>query len=614
MAICGYAIRRGEQALVPHESERMCRSLGPPGARIESVILSGAQLQATQSSFPSGVWSDDFLAIGYEANLYDSALAANQPIGEWLAGLYRTQGRRFLDCLRGDFSLALWDRNARSLLMAVDRLGVRTLCYVPTPFGIMFASQPRAFFASGRLTKAVNLNALTDYFVYNVVPIPASAFKGVTRVRPGECVTWYEKELSARKYWQMRYPENATVKVTDLCDQLRVHMEESVRLTSDQVNLNKAGCFLSGGTDSSSIVGWLTKLNRQPAKAFSIGFSEQRFNELEYARIAARHFGVHHVEALLGPDDIFSVIPRIVAGFDEPFGNSSALPTYWCARLAREHGIESMFAGDGGDELFGGNERYRKNEIFRAYHRIPQILRRGVIEPVTLTFAKHSRLLQKTSNYIRHATTPHPERYCQWRLLQKFSPEVVLDGAMPFRNGHADLLATIRGHYENAPATSELNRLLYVDLMMTLGDDDLPKVTRTAELAGINVRFPYLDYKLAEFTGQIPAGLKVRHFEKRYLFKLALRELLPEAILRKRKHGFGLPIGFWLQTNPKLHNWSKEVLFDPRTYQRGYFRRDFVEGLFAKMEHATTPYFGDLLWVFLMLELWHRQHMDGNLC
>ena len=180
---------------------------------------------------------------------------------------------------------------------------------------------------------------------------------------------------------------------------------------------------------------------------------------------------------------------------------------------------------------------------------------------------------------------------------------------MPYVNG--DALAVMRKYYDAAPAQSEMNRLLYVDIKMTLGDEDLPKVVRTAELAGVEVRFPLLDHRLAEFSGRLNTSLKVRRLEKRYLFKQATRALLPHEILHKKKHGFGLPIGFWLKSDPKLRSMSRDVLLDPKTYQRGYFRRPFIEQLMASMEQDTTPYFGDLLWSFFMLELWHRRHLEG---
>ena len=269
--------------------------------------------------------------------------------------------------------------------------------------------------------------------------------------------------------------------------------------------------------------------------------------------------------------------------------------------------MEVMLAGDGGDELFGGNERYRTDQIYQLYQKIPRTLRR-LIEPVVFA-SPPAMMIGKIQRYIRRSMTPNPERYCLWRPLQLFPPEQVLGAAMPSVNG--DLLAVMRAHYNNAPARSELNRLLYIDIKMTLGDEDLPKVVRTGELAGINVRFPYLDHQLAEFSGRLPAGMKVRGLEKRYLFKRATQTVLPRAILEKKKHGFGLPIGIWLKTDPKLRAMSRDVLLDPKTYQRGYFQRPFIERLMADLEQDNTPYFGDLLWMFLTLELWHRRHLEG---
>jgi len=287
------------------------------------------------------------------------------------------------------------------------------------------------------------------------------------------------------------------------------------------------------------------------------------------------------------------------------------IPTYQCAKLAREHGIEVLFAGDGGDELFGGNERYRVDQMFDLYQRIPSTLRR-LLEPVIFA-APAVGWIARGQRYITKSNMPNPERYCQWQLLQAFSPDQIFDSRLPWKNGHRDVLLSMRTHYQSAPAKSELNRLLYIDLKMTLGDDDLQKVGRTAELAGVKVRFPYLDHDLIEFTGSVPANLKVHHLRKRYLFKRATEQLLPAAILQKKKHGFGLPVGFWLRSNPKFREWGKQILFDPRTYQRGYFRREFIEEIYGLMEKDDlTPYYGDLLWPFLMLELWQRRHIDGG--
>src|SRR5215469_2905416 len=255
MAICGYAVRPGEKSLDPHECERMCQILGRRTEPTQSCAISRAGLHAIPTSLPSGVWSDSALLIAYGGNFYERPAAYGDNIGSWIAALYHAEGYRFLERLRGTFALALWDQRGERLLLAVDRLGAKTLYYALTPFGIIFASQPSAIFASGRLQKTVNLSAVTDYLLYNVVPRPKSAFRGVTRLRPGECVQWDEKGPTAQLYWEMQYPEDATASVANLSHQLLAQMEDSVRITSQSLDLGKAGCFLSGGTDSSSILG-----------------------------------------------------------------------------------------------------------------------------------------------------------------------------------------------------------------------------------------------------------------------------------------------------------------------------------------------------------------------
>jgi asparagine synthase (glutamine-hydrolysing) len=618
MAICGIAVARQGKPPQAQELNNMRQSLATGALDAQAFSASAHAALASTSSGSS--WSSPALIVVCDADLYnqdelrDGSRSAPSTTAELVGVLYQRFGVAFLERLRGAFAIAIWDETTQQLLLAVDRFGIKRLAYAITESEAVFATDPRGVFASGRRQKQVSLGAIVDYFVYNVVPIPETAFEGVARVAPGECVVWSGSGTRRHPYWEMRYPEDATGSTGKLARELAQHMDEAVRVTSSGLDPATTGCFLSGGTDSSSILGLLTRIQQVPIHAFSIGFAEERFNELEYARIAARQYQAQHVECFLGPEVVLSTVDKIVAAYDEPFGNSSAIPTYCCAKEARDRGMEVLLAGDGGDELFGGNERYRKQQFFHFYQHIPRPIRYHLIEPALFSMTTAQGALGRLQRYIRTSNTSNPERYCQWRLLRIFPPEQVLGPEMPFRNGYADVLATVRRHYQSAPAQSELNRLLYVDVKMTLGDDDLPKVVRTAELAGINVRFPYLDHKLAEFSGRLPAELKVRRLEKRYLFKQATRDLLPAAILQKRKHGFGLPIGFWLKANPKLHAWAQDVLFDPRTYQRGYFRREFVERLFADMQQDDTPYFGDLLWAFLMLELWHRQHVEGSAC
>lgn len=617
MSICGIAMTQRARPIDVPEVEAMLKILRVDAAELPSHCCGdGAVLGSRSSETSSALCRRGSLLVACDADLYNVAeLAAaigseltRDDLPGVLASLYLKHGDTFVSQLRGNFAIAVWNAASRTLLLARDRFGVKPLCYAATQAEVVFASQPRAVFAGNRIAKEIEARSLVDYLNYGIVPAPHTAFRSVNKVNPGECVIWRDGTVRRFFYWEMQYPEDARASVRSLAEELLHRMESSVRITSQGLDPGKTGCFLSGGTDSSSVVGLLTGLKEQPANTFSIGFAEERFNELEYARLAARHFGSCHRESLLGAGDAQSSITKIVDAYDEPFANSSAIPTYWCAKLARESGIEVMLAGDGGDELFGGNERYRTERVFGLYQRVPGPVRRWLLEPILLASPELPGPFGKAQRYIRRSNTPNPERYCQWRLLQVFQPKEVLGSAMPHVNG--DLLSAVRNHYTAAPASSELNRLLYIDVKMTLGDEDLPKVVRMTELAGVKVRFPYLDHVLAEFSGSLPAELKVRGLKKRYLFKRATQRLLPEAILRKKKHGFGLPMGLWLKTDSGLHTLAQQVLLDPRTYQRGYFRRDFVEKLFHNLQQDETPYFGDLLWVFLMLELWHRQHVE----
>jgi asparagine synthase (glutamine-hydrolysing) len=620
MAICGLVTTNAGSPIQSATIDAMLAALasGPSGAPAHHTERD-AGFGVLSSCGTGSLWDDGTLLVVADADLLNFEEQWEQlderpergNVSHLLAQIYREQGASFVHRLRGTFSFALWDRRGRTLLLGTDRFGVQPLCYFLGPGQIVFASSPRGILASARVEKNVNLLALVNYLNFTVVPAPLCAFEGITKLPPATLLQWRDGTATPEHYWDMSYPEDASSPPARLARELRERIEEAVRVVSAGAPTDRLGCFLSGGTDSSTVVGLLTQLRKQPVTSFSVGFAEQAYDELGYAELAARHFHSRHVVARLGPDQAYSLIPKIVAAYDEPYANASVIPTCHCQQVAREQGIEVMLAGDGGDELFGGNERYRTHQIYEMYRRIPDLLRRGLIEPLVFRLPGRSPA-GKLQRYIQLANTPNPERYFRWNLLEYFPPEDILGPAMDFQNGKRDWLGVARAHYEGAPARADLNRLLYLDVKMTLTDNDLPKVARTAELAGVRVRFPYLDHPLAEFSGRIPAALKVKGLEKRYLFKRATKNLLPKAILRKNKHGFGLPVGVWMKNHLPLRSLAEEVLLDPRTYQRGYFRRPFVERLFTEMDRDGTTFFGVLLWQFLLLELWHRRHVEGS--
>ena len=355
----------------------------------------------------------------------------------------------------------------------------------------------------------------------------------------------------------------------------------------------------------------MTKATGGPVDAFSIGFDEAGYNELGYAELAARSFDARHHTYLVTAKDCLSALPDIVAAFDEPFGNASAIPTYFCARLARASDVDVLLAGDGGDELFGGNEPYAKDRIFAAYNLIPRALRQAAVEPAGI--ARSARpLAPRPRVCASRANMPGVERMLSFQFLVS-TPlgDVFEPGFLAEMAGYSVLQIPSR-HYAAAPARDHLNRLLYVDMKITLADNDLPKVTAMTDLAGVRPRFPFLDKAVASFAATIPPRLKVKGLEKRYLFKRAFRSVLPAEIIAKTKHGFGIPVAEWMKTDPELRALTHDMLFSTRAQQRGYFRPEFVRRLWDSHSNAEGSYLGDTLWTLLMIELWHERVVDAS--
>jgi len=326
---------------------------------------------------------------------------------------------------------------------------------------------------------------------------------------------------------------------------------------------------------------------------------------MQYARIAARHFGTRHHEYYVTPDDVVSAIPLIAAVHDQPFGNSSAVPTYYCAKLASGDGVDTLLGGDGGDELFGGNERYAKQYLYSLYSDLPHALRKGLIEPVLGRLPPIS-LIGKAKRYVSHASMPMPARYDNYNLLERLGPAAVFTREFLGAVDRALPPAGMAQAYHAAHAQSLINRMLALDLKYTLADNDLPKVARSCELAGVEVRFPLLNDAVVAFAARLPPGLKLKRTRLRYFFKEALRGFLPDEIITKSKHGFGLPFGPWLQTHAPLRQIALDSLADLK--KRGIIRPPFIDELTSTHVESHAGYYGTMVWVLMMLEQWIKQH------
>ena len=532
---------------------------------------------------------------------------------EVLARLYELEGwQGLLRHLRGAFAVALWDPRQDTLWLGADHFGIKQLYYAETPNGLAFASRPTALLAVPGVEGGVDPQAIYDYLNLRAVAAPASVWKGVRRLPPGHVLTVRRGALTEEPYWDLEYPERR-IGLREAMAATSRHVEEAVAATLGSGPTKETGAFLSGGTDSSTVLGYMSRLTGERVPAFSIGFDEERFDELHYADVAALHFNASHEKHIVTPDEALKTMPAIVEAYDEPFGNNSAIGTYLCARLAKACGVRRLLAGDGGDEIFGGNERYASDRIFARYHRLPAAVRHGFLEPALRALPSGGAgLVGKAQRYVRRASLPTARRLYSYDFYLASEGRDLL---------HPDFLAgcdldspwrIVERHFDRAHATSELNRAMYMDMKLTLGDNDLVKVTRTAELAGIGVRFPLLDRPLVEFTATLPADFKVRGLEKRYLFRRAFRSLLPPEILAKRKHGFGIPTSDWLRRHRGFRDLAHDALRSPWAAGLGYFRPAALERLFALHESDSTPYYGDQLWTVLMLHLWHRRHVEGR--
>jgi asparagine synthase (glutamine-hydrolysing) len=445
----------------------------------------------------------------------------------------------------------------------------------------------------------------------SVIPTPKTIFQEVHKLPPGYMLSCRKGDVTVAPYWDINFLHPVRSTEPELADRLKVFFEDAVatRYHTDG-DSPRVGTFLSGGVDSSTITGVLTQVAGRPITSVSIGFDEQRFNEINYARIAAQAFGSKHVEYFVTPTDTFDALPMVVDAFDEPFANASAIPTYYCAKVAKEHGVDAMYAGDGGDELFAGNERYATERLFEYYRRIPAWLREPLIRPLVFALANGLKqdLFVKGKKYILRACIPFPQRLYSYELFSVVPMEFMLDDRLLAAAGRDyNPNEHIDRHYGLAPARTELDREMYVDLKVAIADNDLFKVTRMTEAAGVTVRFPFLDHPLAEFAAAVPAAIRMRGRHLRSFFKKAYADMLPSAIRTKTKHGFGLPIPVWLRTDKRLNDMMHDLVLSPRSVQRGYFRKAALEDLIERHKGDETSFYGGVLWNLMVLELWHRR-------
>ena len=513
--------------------------------------------------------------------------------------------------LRGRYSYVLWDAAERRLLACVDPFRTYPIYYASSGDTLLVASDLRLILASGLVPARVCVSALYHYLNFSYVPAPHCAIEGVSKLAAGHCIESRGGAVQVRKHWDAVYPADLRGSDDDRARELRDRMVSAVSGYRPATAL-AWGTFLSGGTDSSSIASILSRAS-SPGKvsSFSIGFAEEGYDELSYSRLAAERFGLDAHERSVGEADAVAAIPRLIDAFDEPFGNSSAIPTYYCADLASQSGVGLLVAGDGGDEIYGGNERYRKDQIFEWFHRSPALVRGAGHALAGALKGVDSRFANRIKNFVYRGSLPNPDRFYSDDSFASDQFEALLSDGFRAKVGRDDSLDVQREIYRAAQADCNLHRLMYLDLKMTIADNDVVKVVRSSRLAGTQVAFPYLDRELVEYTGRLPGSDKVRGLEKRYLFKRATEEILPVEIRKKKKQGFGLPVSVWLRRPGPFRDMVHDVVMSSRAASRGYFRTEHVDHLMKRHERGAWDHSAEI-YLLLMLELWHRQYVDGQ--
>ncbi len=437
----------------------------------------------------------------------------------------------------GDFCVGMRLTNG-CIFLAVDRFAIRSLCYRIDNGQLRFAAQANEL---ADANTEIDPQAIFDYLYFHVIPSPRTIYKDIYRLPPGH-YGWFENgQLSVAPYWVPTFEEQRGASFDALKDEFKRLLLAAV---GTQLDAGKPACFLSGGTDSSTVVGMAALASGKTVATYSIGFDAQGYDEMEYARIAARHFKTEHHEYYVTPDDLVRSIATVAAHYDQPFGNSSALPAYYCAKMARDDGVRKLLAGDGGDEFFGGNTRYAKQKVFGWYDDIPAALRTGLLEPVSrLGVMNQIPLVRKAASYVNQAKVVMPDRLMTYNLLFRMGVEDVLTPELLRQVDQQGPERQQRNLWAIARTDSLVNRMLAFDWRYTLADCDLPKVVGSTKLAGLEVGFPMLDDRLLAFSQTLPTEYKLKGLKLRWFFKEALRGFLPDEIIAKKKQG--LRPAFW---------------------------------------------------------------------
>jgi len=523
---------------------------------------------------------------------------------------YEEWGVECLNHFRGMFAFAIWDSNLQQLFMARDRLGKKPLVYFQQNSHFAFASEIKALLQVPGIERDVNICALHHYLTYQYVPSPETIFERIKKLPPAHYLIYDRTgNLRIERYWRLNFDSShqSHTNLQELEDRIRTELEESVklRLISDV----PLGAFLSGGVDSSLVVGIMAKLSGNPVKTFSIGFEEKEFDELSYARIVSERFSTEHHEFIVKPDAI-EILPKLVWHYNEPFSDSSAIPTYYVANLTKDF-VKVVLTGDAGDENFAGYPRYLRSKLVAYFSKIPEKLRKDLLPNFIRAFSTfhwREKRLNRLADFIESLSSGNAKNYAeQIKIFNAKEKEDIYTEDFRKKVEKIDPLDFLLKKFEESGTEDLLEQLLYVDINSYLPEDLLVKMDIATMANSLEARVPFLDHKFVELVAGIPPHLKLKGTKSKFILKTAFKDLLPEAIFKRKKMGFGVPVSRWFRK--ELKDYIYEILLDPKTLNRGYFKRETIERLLN--DHITLRYDHSIrIWALLVLEIWFRIFVD----
>ncbi|HSK74159.1 MAG TPA: asparagine synthase (glutamine-hydrolyzing) [Pyrinomonadaceae bacterium] len=527
---------------------------------------------------------------------------------EVILHLYDKHGADCLQFLRGMFAFAIWDETEKSLFLARDRVGKKPLLYSHQPNGdLIFGSEFRALLEHPAISREVDYNAIDSYMSYLCVPAPQTAFKQIRKLEPGHWLRWKNGRIETKRYWLPDFSKK--IKITE-----QEAEEEALRILRESVKLRMIsevplGAFLSGGVDSSTVVALMAQESEKPVKTFSIGFEEQDFSELKYAKRVAEHVGAEYHEFIVKPDAL-EVLPILVEHYGEPYADSSAIPTYYVSKETRKY-VTVALNGDGGDESFAGYERYMAMRLAETYYRFPKLARQFFIEaPINLfpTSELKRNRIRDVKRFVQAASLPKVERYFRW--VSSFNQEAKAElytREFTEKTSANEPSRFLRQWFAKANGSGILDTALLTDQMTYLPNDLLVKVDIASMANSLEARSPFLDHNLIEFAASLPEKIKARRFETKSFLKRIAARLVPREVIYRRKMGFGVPVGSWFRGEMK--EFVREILLSEKSLRRGIAKPEMIEKYVREHTEAERDH-AFQIWTLLMLELWFQRFID----